>query len=214
MRASGSNHRLYRVQQCIKRVFDLLLAFLLLIFLSPLLFGSTLAIYLSMGLPIVFRQVRPGFREKPFSIIKFRTMREDRDSQGNLLPDRERMTWVGSLLRKLSFDELPQLISVIKGDLSLIGPRPLLMDYLPLYNSRQKRRHDVPPGVSGWAQVNGRNNLTWQEKFELDIWYVENWSLWLDVKIFFLTIFKIFAREGVSQKGHVTMEPFKGNPTP
>ncbi|AFR35732.1 Sugar transferases involved in lipopolysaccharide synthesis [Riemerella anatipestifer RA-CH-1] len=164
----------------------------------------------SEGKPFFF-QKRPGLNERIFSIIKFKTMNDKKDAQGNLLSDAERLTVVGKFVRKTSLDEIPQLLNVIKGDMSLIGPRPLLPQYLPLYNEEQKKRHNVRPGITGWAQVNGRNAISWQQKFEYDAWYVHNLSLSLDIKILFLTVKKVFVSEGISQEGQATMEPFKGN---
>jgi len=164
-----------------------------------------------MGLPVFFRQQRPGFNARPFILYKLRTMNNSLYLYGEQLPDAERLTKVGSIIRKLSLDELPQLFNVIKGDMSLVGPRPLLMEYLPLYNEEQKRRHDVKPGITGWAQVNGRNAISWEEKFNLDVWYVDNISFMLDMKILFLTVLKVFRREGISAQGQATMEKFKGN---
>ena len=163
-----------------------------------------------MGSPIFFTQDRVGKNNKVFKMIKFRSMKDGVDKNGNLLPDEMRLTKFGKILRSTSLDELPELINVLKGDMSLIGPRPLLVDYLPLYNENQVRRHNVLPGLTGWAQINGRNSLSWNEKFNLDIWYVDNWSLTLDIKIFFLTIYKVFKRDGISQEGNVTMERFNG----
>ena len=168
-------------------------------------------IRINLGSPIFFKQKRIGKDNKEFEMIKFRTMKDAVDKEGNQLPDELRLTKVGQILRSLSIDELPELINILKGDMSLIGPRPLLVKYLPLYNERQIRRHEVLPGLTGWAQVNGRNNITWSEKFELDVYYVENWSLKLDLKIFFLTFYKVFKREGISQDGQATMEYFNGS---
>lgn len=193
-----------------KRIFDFLVALILIIILSPIMLLTTIFIYFRIGLPVLFKQKRPGLHGKPFFVYKFRTMTDDRDQHGELLPDHLRLTQTGKLIRKLSLDELPQLFNVLKGDLSLVGPRPLLMEYLDLYTSEQSRRHDVKPGITGWAQVNGRNNISWEERFELDVWYVDNQSFWLDIKILFLTIIKVFKTEGVSQDGHVTVEKFKG----
>lgn len=158
-----------------------------------------------------FTQERPGRRGKIFKVIKFKTMTDERDAEGNLLPDDVRLTKVGKIVRSLSIDELPQLINVLKGDMALVGPRPLLIKYLPLYSEEQYRRHEVRPGITGWAQVNGRNNISWKKKFELDIWYVDHMSFWLDMKIFFLTIKKVFVREGINMEGMATTEPFNGN---
>lgn len=195
----------------IKRLFDIVCALGGLIILSPVLIICALLIRFNLGSPIFFRQMRIGKDNKEFEMIKFRSMKDAFDKNGNVLPDEERMTKLGKVLRSLSLDELPELINILKGDMSLIGPRPLLVQYLPLYNKRQIKRHDVTPGLTGWAQVNGRNSLSWSEKFELDVWYVENWSLWLDVKIFFMTFYKVFKREGISKDGHVTVDDFNGD---
>lgn len=195
----------------IKRLFDIICALGGLIVLSPVLLICAILIRINLGSPIFFRQKRIGKGNKEFEMIKFRTMKDAFDKNGNTLPDDQRMTKLGKILRSLSLDELPELINILKGDMSLIGPRPLLVQYLPLYNERQVKRHDVIPGLTGWAQINGRNSLTWNEKFELDVWYVENWSLILDIKIFFMTFYKVFKREGISQEGQATMEFFNGN---
>ena len=194
----------------IKRIFDFTASLCGLILLSPILIVVALLIRLNLGSPIFFTQDRVGKHNKVFKMIKFRSMKDGVDKDGNLLPDEMRLTKFGKMLRSTSLDELPELISVLKGDMSLIGPRPLLVDYLPLYNEDQIRRHNVLPGLTGWAQINGRNNLSWNEKFNLDVWYVDNWSLILDIKIFFLTIYKVFKRDGISQEGNVTMERFNG----
>lgn len=194
-----------------KRLFDFFAAFFGLLVLSPLFIVVMIGLYVAnQGKPFFF-QARPGKDERIFKIIKFKTMNDKKDAQGNLLPDADRLTKIGSFVRKSSLDEIPQLINVLKGDMSLIGPRPLLPQYLPLYNETQKRRHNVRPGITGWAQVNGRNAISWKNKFELDIWYVDNISLLLDIKIVFLTIKKVFVREGISAQGQATMEAFKGN---
>jgi len=193
-----------------KRLFDIIVSLLTLIFLSPVIGVTALLIRSKIGSPVLFKQQRPGFNEKPFYVYKFRSMTDERDEQGELLPDDVRLTSFGKVVRKLSLDELPQLLNVLKGDMSFVGPRPLLMEYLPLYNERQARRHDVRPGITGWAQVNGRNAISWEEKFELDVWYVENWSFWLDIKILFMTVLKVFKSEGISQDGQATMTKFKG----
>lgn len=195
----------------IKRLFDIVCALSGLIILSPVLIICALLIKVNLGSPIFFRQKRIGKDNKEFEMIKFRSMKDAFDKNGNALPDEERMTKLGKVLRSLSLDELPELINILKGDMSLIGPRPLLVQYLPLYNERQIKRHDITPGLTGWAQINGRNSLSWSEKFELDVWYVENWSLGLDIKIFFMTFYKVFKREGISQEGQATMEFFNGN---
>lgn len=194
----------------LKRIFDLTVSVFGLIIASPILLITALIIRIKLGSPVIFTQKRPGLHGKPFYVYKFRTMTDERDENGELLPDHIRLTRTGKIIRKLSLDELPQLFNVIKGDLSLVGPRPLLMEYLPLYNPEQARRHDVTPGITGWAQINGRNALSWEDKFKLDVWYVDNQSFWLDIKIIFLTVFKVFRSEGISQSGHVTMEKFKG----
>lgn len=197
-----------------KRFFDLLLSGIALVILSPIFLIVGWQISRKLGSPVLFRQVRPGLHGKPFEMIKFRTMRDALDAEGKPLPDVERMTAFGSLLRSSSLDELPELWNVLKGDMSLVGPRPLLMEYLPLYSPEQQRRHDVRPGVTGWAQINGRNALGWDKKFKLDLWYVDNRSLWLDIKILFLTVKKVLMRDGVSAVGEVTMARFKGNGSP
>lgn len=195
----------------IKRAFDIIASLGGLIVLSPIMIICAILIRINLGSPIFFKQKRIGKDNKEFEMIKFRTMKDAVDKEGNQLPDELRLTKVGQILRSLSIDELPELINILKGDMSLIGPRPLLVKYLPLYNERQIRRHEVLPGLTGWAQVNGRNNITWNEKFELDVYYVENWSLKLDLKIFFLTFYKVFKREGISQDGQATMEYFNGS---
>ncbi|MGM3388270.1 sugar transferase [Stutzerimonas stutzeri] len=194
----------------IKRLFDILASALGLFLLSPVIAIVAWQIHRKLGSPVLFRQVRPGFDGKPFEMVKFRTMRDAVDIQGKLLPDSERMTSLGSFLRASSLDELPELWNVLKGDMSLVGPRPLLMEYLPLYSPEQYRRHEVRPGVTGWAQINGRNALSWEEKFKLDVWYVDNQSFWLDLKIVFLTIKKVMLRDGISADGEVTMPKFTG----
>jgi len=196
----------------IKRIIDILLSVTILLTVWPFLLLSAGTIYLRLGSPVFFRQARPGHREKLFTLYKFRTMADRCDEQGHPLPDAERLTRWGRFLRATSLDELPELINIIKGDMSLVGPRPLLVEYLDRYTPEQARRHEVKPGITGWAQVNGRNALTWEEKFKLDVWYVDNWSLWLDFKILFLTIWKVLKREGISQEGQATMEEFMGNP--
>lgn len=200
-----------KISLIIKRVFDILFAFLGIIVLSPVLIICAILIKLKLGSPIFFRQERIGKGNRSFEIIKFRTMKNTFDKDGNILSDDKRMTKLGEYLRRLSLDELPELINILKGDMSLIGPRPLLTQYLPLYNDRQIKRHDVLPGLTGWAQINGRNNISWKQKFELDVWYVENWSLWLDIKILFITFYKVIKREGINQEGQATVEFFDGN---
>lgn len=197
-----------------KRVFDFTLSLIALVILSIAIIVTALFIRLKIGSPVLFKQRRPGLNGEPFYVYKFRTMTDDRDAEGELLPDEVRLTSFGKVIRKLSLDELPQLWNVLKGEMSFVGPRPLLMEYLPLYNERQAKRHEVRPGITGWAQVNGRNAISWEEKFELDIWYVENRSLLLDIKILFLTVLKVFKSEGISQEGQATMAKFEGNHTP
>ena len=195
----------------IKRLFDVLLSSLALFCLMPLILVVAWQISRKMGSPVLFRQVRPGLNGKPFEMIKFRTMKDALDAAGNPLPDAERLTPFGQFLRSSSLDELPELWNVLKGDMSLVGPRPLLMEYLPLYSAEQARRHEVRPGVTGWAQVNGRNALSWEEKFKLDVWYVDNQSLWLDIKVLFLTVKKVLVRDGISAEGEATMSKFTGS---
>lgn len=195
----------------IKRIFDLILTILAMVVLLPVCVIISLIVRIKIGAPIFFVQNRPGFKARPFEMYKFRTMTEARDVKGNLLPDAIRLTGFGCFLRGTSLDELPELFNVLKGDMSLVGPRPLLMQYLDRYTPEQARRHEVKPGITGWAQVNGRNAITWEEKFKLDVWYVDNQSLWLDIKIIFLTISKIFKREGINQVGQATMEEFRGS---
>lgn len=194
-----------------KRIFDLVSSALGLMILSPLFAIISFCILLIEGPPIFFRQIRPGYRGMPFTIYKFRTMRDACDSQGNLLPDEQRITRLGHFLRATSLDELPELINVMRGEMSLVGPRPLLMQYLQRYSPEQARRHEVLPGITGWAQVNGRNALTWEDKFRLDVWYVDHWSFLLDLKIILLTLWKVIKREGIHQPGHVTAEEFMGS---
>ena len=195
----------------IKRGLDLAASGLGLVVLSPLLLVIAAAVRLTMGAPVVFRQVRPGLHGQPFTMHKFRTMHAACAAQGRLLPDAQRLTRLGSLLRKTSLDELPELWNVLKGDMSLVGPRPLLMEYLPRYNAEQARRHEVKPGITGWAQVNGRNALDWESKFALDVWYVDHRNLWLDARILAMTLATVLRREGISQAGHATMEEFTGS---
>ncbi|MBZ4644090.1 MAG: sugar transferase [Deferribacteraceae bacterium] len=195
----------------LKPLFDRMLALVLLILFLPIMLIVGILIYLWDSRPILFIQERPGYKGKIFKIYKFRTMTNEKDENGNLLPDELRLKGIGKFIRSLSLDELPQLFNVLKGDMSFVGPRPLLIEYLPLYNERQKKRHDVKPGITGLAQVMGRNALTWKEKFEYDIYYVENLSFWLDLKIILLTIWKVLKKEGISQEGRATMEKFNGN---
>jgi undecaprenyl phosphate N,N'-diacetylbacillosamine 1-phosphate transferase len=195
----------------LKRLIDFILAFLGLLILSPIFIIVTICLYFAnQGKPFFF-QARPGLNEKIFKIIKFKTMNDKKDAQGNLLPDAERLTPIGQFVRKTSLDELPQLINVLKGDMAIIGPRPLLPQYLRLYSETQKRRHNVRPGITGWAQVNGRNAISWSKKFELDVWYVDHVSFATDCKVFFTTFKKVFKSEGISQDGQATAEAFNGN---
>jgi len=193
-----------------KPLIDRLGAFILLILLSPLIALTALTVSLRLGRPIVFSQKRPGYHNKIFTIYKFRSMSDERNNKGELLRDSERLHGFGKLIRSLSLDELPQLLNVLKGEMSFVGPRPLLVEYLDLYSPEQSKRHDVKPGISGWAQVNGRNAISWEEKFRYDVEYVENTSFWFDLKIIFLTVLKVFKTEGISQEGNVTMEKFNG----
>ena len=192
----------------IKRLFDILISVFLLIVLCPIMIVIAILVILNLGLPILFKQVRPGYLGKPFSIFKFRTMSNLSCANGNLLSDDKRLTKLGRILRATSLDELPALINVLMGDMSLVGPRPLLIEYLPLYDKNQARRHEVKPGITGWAQVNGRNSISWEAKFELDIWYVDNRSFMLDIKILFLTIKAVLSSKGVNSSDKVTMEKF------
>ena len=195
-----------------KRTLDLILTVPALIVLSPVLLLLGILVAILLGSPVLFRQRRPGLHGRPFWLLKFRTMTDARDAGGALLPDAVRLTAFGRFLRATSLDELPELFNVLKGEMSLVGPRPLLMQYLERYTSEQARRHEVRPGITGWAQVNGRNAITWEEKFKLDVWYVDNRSLWLDIKIIAMTVWKILNREGINQPGQATMEEFKGAP--
>lgn len=195
----------------LKRLFDIAVSATGLIISAPITLTAAAVIAKKLGKPVLFRQVRPGQDGKPFEIYKFRTMSDKRDENGELLPDDQRMTSVGTFIRKFSIDELPQLINVLKGDISLVGPRPLLMEYLPLYNDEQKKRHNVKPGITGWAQVNGRNAISWDEKFKLDVWYAENQSFKLDMYIIYKTIINILQRKDINAPNHVTAEKFKGN---
>ena len=195
----------------IKRLFDILASLFALFLLFPVLLFVAFLIKLKLGSPVFFRQTRPGLNAKPFEMVKFRTMRDAVDAEGNPLPDEERMTRLGHILRATSLDELPELWNVLKGDMSLVGPRPLLMEYLPLYSAEQYRRHETRPGVTGWAQINGRNALSWEDKFKLDVWYVDHQSLCLDLKILWLTVKKVLVRDGISAEGQATMERFRGN---
>ena len=194
-----------------KSIFDKTLALFLIILFSPIYIVVSLLIFFKMGSPILFRQQRPGYKEKIFGIYKFRTMTNEKDEFGNLLPDDKRLVGIGKFIRSTSLDELPQLFNVLKGDMSFVGPRPLLEEYLPLYNEKQKRRHDVKPGITGWAQVNGRNAISWEQKFDYDVWYVDNQSFWLDIKILWLTFLKVVKRSDISSSTSSTMEKFTGS---
>jgi len=195
----------------LKRLLDICVSGLALLLLSPVLVVLAILVRVKLGSPVLFRQTRPGLHGKPFEMMKFRTMTDSRDANGELLPDDQRLVPFGRFLRNSSLDELPELFNVLRGDMSLVGPRPLLMAYLPLYNAHQRRRHEVRPGITGWAQINGRNNVTWQEKFDLDVWYVDHAGLWLDLKILLLTARTVLRRDGVSKDGHATTDYFKGN---
>ncbi len=194
-----------------KRIFDLILALLALVILSPVLLATAILVRIFIGTPILFKQQRPGYKGRPFHIYKFRTMTNRITLNGSLLPDAERLTRFGRFLRSLSLDELPELFNILRGEMSFVGPRPLLMEYLPLYSEEQARRHDVMPGLTGWAQVHGRNAITWDDKFKHDVWYVDHWSFLLDIKIILMTIGKVLTREGVTQEGQATTEYFTGN---
>ena len=204
------NFSMYR--KCLKRWIDFFVVLCALVIICPILFIIILWLHLAnKDTGVFFTQERPGRNGKIFKVIKFKTMTDERDSEGNLLPDDGRLTMIGKFIRSTSIDELPQLINVLKGDMALIGPRPLLVQYLPLYSKEQARRHEVRPGITGWAQCHGRNAISWKKKFELDVWYVDHCSFLLDLKIIFLTIKKVLVREGISQEGQATMEPFNGN---
>lgn len=194
-----------------KRMLDFFLALMALLVLWPILLLIAWQVRRKLGSPVFFRQTRPGWKGRPFEMVKFRTMRDAKGGDGQPLPDAERLTPFGNFLRSASLDELPELWNVLKGDMSLVGPRPLLMEYLPLYSSEQARRHEVRPGVTGWAQINGRNALSWEDKFKLDVWYVDHRSLWLDMRILMLTVKKVFVREGISADGEATMPRFTGS---
>ena len=199
-----------RVQAYLKRVFDIVVSAVALTVLAPVMGLIALAVWRTMGRPVLFRHVRPGLHGKPFVMYKFRTMRDLRDAEGNLLPDEARLTPFGRWLRTTSLDELPELVNVLRGEMSLVGPRPLLMEYLERYTPEQARRHEVKPGITGWAQIHGRNNLSWEERLRLDVWYVDHWSLWLDLKILWRTLWMVLRREGISAQGHATMPEFIG----
>jgi lipopolysaccharide/colanic/teichoic acid biosynthesis glycosyltransferase len=199
------------MSRIIKRLCDFFAALIGLLILVPVLAIIACAIYIRMGSPIMFKQPRPGKNGEIFTFYKFRTMTDERDSTGKPLSDEKRLTAIGQFIRKTSLDEFPQLWNVLKGDMSLVGPRPLLVAYLDRYTPEQARRHEVKPGITGWAQINGRNTLSWEEKFKLDVWYVDNWSLWLDLKILFLTVIKVIQREGISHPNYATMTEFQGS---
>ncbi|MEH1968347.1 sugar transferase [Nostoc sp.] len=212
---NGNNFQgvyLKRYSRLIKSILDRVVAAIALIFLFPLLMSVAIAIYFRMGYPVIFTQPRPGKNAHIFNFYKFRTMTNERDTEGNLLTDEKRLTAFGKFLRQTSLDELPQLWNVLKGDMSFVGPRPLLVKYLDRYTPQQARRHEVKPGITGWAQVNGRRTLDqfWNKKFQLDVWYIDSWSLWLDLKILFMTIWQVMQRKSITQEGHVTSEEFKG----
>jgi len=194
-----------------KRLFDFVIVTIFLLLLIPLMILISLLVRFKLGSPLFFKQSRPGLNGETFNIYKFRTMTNERDKNGILLSDDDRLTEFGQTLRSTSLDELPGLYNVFKGEMSLIGPRPLLLEYLPLYSKKQARRHEVRPGITGWAQVNGRNAINWNKKFELDVWYIDNQSFWLDIKIVWMTVKKVIMREGISQNNHLTMDKFKGN---
>lgn len=193
-----------------KRLIDLIFTLLALPLLTPLFALTMLLVIIKLGSPVIFKQVRPGQYNEPFTLYKFRTMTDWHDKSGNLLPDGDRLTRIGRVMRRISLDELPEILNVLKGEMSLVGPRPLLMQYLDRYTPEQIRRHEVKPGITGWAQINGRNAISWEEKFKYDVRYVENWSLWFDINIILITIFKVIKGEGISQPGYATMEEFKG----
>ena len=195
----------------IKRCFDIFVSAISLLFLFPVILIIMWRVHKNLGFPVFYRQERPGKDGKPFEMVKFRTMRDLNDKDGMPLPDKQRMTSFGSFLRSSSLDELPELWNVLKGDMSLVGPRPLLVEYLPLYSQEQYRRHEVKPGITGWAQVNGRNTLSWEEKFKLDVWYVDHLSFWLDIKILFLTVKKVLMKDGINANGEATMSKFTGS---
>jgi lipopolysaccharide/colanic/teichoic acid biosynthesis glycosyltransferase len=197
-----------------KRITDLLLTSVGLVIISPLLLLLALLVWLTHGKPVLFKQTRPGYRGRHFQVYKFRTMNEKRDDQGRLLPDADRITPLGKILRSTSLDEMPELFNVLRGEMSLVGPRPLLTQYLARYSPEQARRHNVLPGITGWAQVNGRNALTWEDKFRLDVWYIDHWSWALDMKILLQTLWSVIKREGISQPGHATAEEFMGSQSP
>ena len=200
------------VQHFIKRIIDIIACIVGLVILSPVLVVLAVLIRVKLGSPVLFRQQRPGLEGRPFWLFKFRTMTDQRGAAGNLLPDEQRLPAFGRFLRSTSFDELPELFNVLKGDMSIVGPRPLMMKYLGRYTPEQARRHEAKPGITGWAQINGRNAISWEDRFKLDVWYVDNWSLWLDLKILAKTIVSVFKREGITQQGKATMDEFMGTP--
>lgn len=198
----------------LKRALDIGFGIIAMLLLSPMLLSLVLIIRKKLGTPVFYTQLRPGLKGRPFKLVKFRTMTDGRNADGTLLPDADRITRLGSILRSTSVDELPELINIMRGEMSLVGPRPLLIRYLPRYTAGQARRHEVKPGLTGWAQVNGRNALSWEEKFKLDVWYVDNWNLWLDLRIIHMTIVKVLRREGISQDGEATVSEFMGSQLP
>ncbi|MGA2070552.1 MAG: sugar transferase [Sedimentisphaerales bacterium] len=200
------------MRHLVKRLFDMIASAAGLIVISPFLVVLAFMVRLKLGSPILFRQQRPGLGGKAFVIYKFRTMTDQRDASGNLLPDEQRLPAFGRFLRSTSFDELPELLNVLKGDMSIVGPRPLMMKYLGRYSPQQARRHEVRPGITGWAQINGRNAVSWEDKFRLDVWYVDNWTLWLDMKIILKSVWMVVAREGITQHGRATIDEFLGTP--
>ena len=208
---SISNSGGKRSSAFVKRAFDIVVSSTALVIFSPILLLVAWQVKRKLGSPVLFRQRRPGLNGREFQVLKYRTMTEDRDAEGELLPDAQRLPRFGRFLRSTSLDELPELWNVLKGEMSLVGPRPLLVEYLDLYSEEQSRRHELRPGITGWAQVKGRNLLSWPEKLDLDVWYVDNRTFWLDLKILFMTVGQVLRREGISHTGHVTMEPFKGN---
>lgn len=199
------------IGKIIKRLIDIIVAFIGIVVLSPVFIVLYFMVKSKLGTPVLFKQERPGLHGKIFTMYKFRSMTDETDEHGELLPDEIRLTKFGKLLRKTSLDELPELFNILKGDMSIVGPRPLLVRYLDRYTPEQARRHEVKPGLTGWAQINGRNAISWEEKFALDVWYVDNWSLWLDIKIFFMTFAKVFKSEGISSDTSATMEEFMGS---
>lgn len=203
-------HKVGFYEKYIKRLLDFTLSFLALIVLSPVLLVTAILVRIKLGSPIIFHQERPGKSEKIFRLYKFRSMTDECDENGDLLPDDQRLTRFGQILRSTSLDELPELWNILRGDMSIVGPRPLLVKYLPLYNEEQRHRHDVRPGLTGWAQANGRNAISWEEKFKLDVWYVQHISFWVDLKVIFMTVKKVFCRDGISSETSVTMEEFSG----